>query len=292
MPELPEVETIRMGLEKRIIGKKIASIDVRYPKSFTGKKEDVVGEKVMEIVRRAKVLGITLEKSLTLLFHLKMTGQLVYRQELGIKNRELGDQFAGGHPDHNWHAKLPNSTTAIIFRFGDGSELFFNDLRKFGWCKVVASSDLSELFKNEYGPEPFDRTFDHEYLMREATKIPNRKIKQFLTDQKIIAGIGNIYADEILFEAQISPLRPVKDVKLTEWKKVVGDTKKVLEMAIKYGGTTDSDYVNAEGGKGGMQDHLRVYRKTGQPCPDGCGGSIKRIVVGGRGTHYCPSCQK
>ncbi len=293
MPELPEVETIRRGLSKRIIGLAIDDIDIRAPKSFIGKKEDVLGKKVIEIDRRAKVLAIKLENHFNLLFHLKMTGQLIYRQELPIINsRVQTDNFAGGHPDHDWHASLPNSRTAIVFTFDDGSHLFFNDMRRFGWCKVLSDMELNKIFSGEYGPEPFDAKFNAEYLMLKASKIPNRNIKQFMTDQTIVAGIGNIYIDELLFDAKITPLRKVRDIALTEWKKIVDSTKKILELAIEQGGTTDSDYVNAEGGKGGMQNYLKVYHKTGSPCPDGCNGVIKRISLGGRGTHFCESCQK
>jgi formamidopyrimidine-DNA glycosylase len=285
MPELPEVETIKRGLEKRIVGKTITDIDLLYPKIFQGRKESVIGEKVIEVKRRAKVLALKLTHDTNLLFHLKMTGQLIY-----IDRNE--ERFAGGHPDHNWHAKLPNSATAIVFDFGDKTHLYFNDLRKFGWCKVVSDEQLNKVFTEEYGPEPFSNEFNSEYLILKASKIPNRKIKQFLTDQAIVAGIGNIYVDETLFESRISPLRKVKDITSLEWKKIVEDTKMILEKAIKFGGTTDSDYVDAEGKKGGMQDHLKVYRKAGYDCPAGCGGKIIRITLGGRGTHYCPACQR
>lgn len=285
MPELPEVETIRRGLQERIVGKTIAEIDIRYPKIFQGKKEDVVGKKIVEVKRRAKVLALKLSHDTNLLFHLKMTGQLIY-----IDRNE--ERFAGGHPDHNWHAKLPNSATAIIFDFGDKTHLYFNDLRKFGWCKVMSDEELNKVFTEEYGPEPFSDGFTSRYLMLTAAKIPNRKIKQFLTDQAIVAGIGNIYVDETLFESQISPLRKVRDIETSEWEKILEDTKKILEKAIELGGTTDSDYVNAEGKKGGMQDYLKVYRKADEDCPNGCGEKIIRITVGGRGTHYCKNCQK
>ncbi len=303
MPELPEVETIKRGLIKRIVGKTIADVDVRFPKTFVGSKLKVEGSKIKKIERRAKVLAVKLDNGENLLFHLKMTGQLVYRHESGIMNHESWkeqDQFAGGHPSHDWHLTLPNSTTAIIFKFDDGSRLFFNDMRKFGWCKVLTDEQLNKIFIEEYGLEPVrlagtrsgqaSQGFTVEYLISRASKVPNRKIKQFLTDQTIIAGIGNIYADESLFDARISPLRQVKEIKLSEWKKIVTSVKKVLELAIKHGGTTDSDFVNAYGEKGGMQDYLKVYRKNGTDCPK-CDGKIIRITIGGRGTHYCPVCQ-
>jgi len=321
MPELPEVETIRRGLQTRIVGKTIADIDVRFPKTFIGDKLKVESYKVKSVERRAKVLAICMNNSYNLLFHLKMTGQLIWHSPNEIskseflipaspaggskqipnpktKNPNKFSNFAGGHPDHNWHANLPNNTTAVIFTFDDNSRLYFNDLRKFGWCKVLTDEQLQKIFTEEYGPEPLDisrgkpsEKFNVEYLMQQAARFPNRKVKQFLMDQGIIAGIGNIYADESLFDAKISPLRKAKDITKTEWQKIMQSVKKILETAIKYGGTTDSDYVNVDGEKGGMQNHLKVYRKAGQKCPR-CGGIIIRIVLGGRGTHYCPICQQ
>lgn len=303
MPELPEVETIRRGLQMRIVGKTIAGVDVRFPKTFIGDKLKVKSYKVKSVERRAKVLAVKLDKGENLLFHLKMTGQLIYRgaqlrssSSAGPRNQD----FSGGHPDHNWHAKLPNSTTAVIFNFEDGTQLYFNDMRKFGWCKVLNDEQLKKIFTEEYGPEPIrlagarsgqaSSDFTVEYLMSKAAKVPNRKIKQFLTDQTIIAGIGNIYADELLFDARISPLRKVSEISEGEWKKIIQSVKKILNLAIKHGGTTDSDFVNADGEKGGMQDYLKVYRKNGQDCSS-CSGKIIRITIGGRGTHYCPVCQ-
>jgi len=319
MPELPEVETIRRGLERRIVGKTIADIEVKFPKIFVGKKSEVEGLKIEKVERRAKVLALNLKKGKNLLFHLKMTGQLIYRSG-GTWNVERGTgteqkQFAGGHPSHDWHLPLPNATTAIIFSFNDGSKLYFNDLRRFGWCKVLDDKELQKIFDEEYGPEPIrladarshsslsdeaqtsesktgQALFNVDYLMQQAARFPNRKIKQFLMDQHIIAGVGNIYADESLFAAKISPLRKAKDISKTEWEKIIVNVRTILKFAIEHGGTTDSDYVNADGEKGGMQDYLKVYRKAGEKCPGGCGGKIVRITVGGRGTHYCPDCQK
>lgn len=293
MPELPEVETIKRGLSDKIVGKKIADIEIRNAKSFQGDKLLVIGYKVIGIERRAKLIRIELSNNLSLLFHLKMTGQLVYRQDTRNKIQETNKkiEFAGGHPSHDWHAVLPNTHTRIIFTFDDKSKLFFNDLRKFGWCKVLTPQAIEALDK-EYGIEPFSSDFTVSNIVVRTNKLGNRNIKQFLTDQKIIAGIGNIYADESLFDAGIMPTRKIKDIKLSEWTKIRASILKILKLAIKYGGTTDSDYVNAEGKKGGMQDHLKVYHRTGKPCAGNCGSKIKRITIGGRGTHYCPKCQK
>lgn len=294
MPELPEVETIKRGLSAKIIGKKIVEIEIKNEKSFLGDRLLVIGYEVIGIERRAKLIRFRLSNDYNLLFHLKLTGQLIYRQPslnpLLDKEGTLRGGFAGGHPDHDWHAELPNKHTRIIFTFDDNSKLFFNDLRKFGWCKVLTPQAIEALDK-EYGIEPFSKDFTVPNIIVRTDKIGNRKIKEFLMDQKIIAGIGNIYADEILFASRIRPDRRVKDVTKAEWQKIHDNTIKILKLAIKYGGTTDSDYVNAEGKKGGMQDHLKVYHRTNQKCV-GCGGVVKRITMGGRGTHFCPECQK
>jgi len=281
MPELPEVETIKKGLTRNIVGKKISDLDILLNKTFLGDKKSLIGAEVKTISRIAKLISFQLSNKINLLFHLKLTGQLIF---VGKSIR-----VAGGHPSHDWHAKLPNSNTRLIFIFEDGSKLFFNDLRKFGWCKVLTNEELAEI-KKGYGVEPFSKDFTVDYLMLRAKRIPNRNIKQFLTDQEIVAGIGNIYVDESLFEAKIMPTRKLKDIKLSEWKKIHESVLKVLKLGIKYGGTSDRDYVRSDGSKGGMQDHLKVYHREGKPCV-GCKGVVKRMTVGGRGTHYCPICQ-
>ena len=301
MPELPEVETIRRGLSKRIVGKTIREVDVRNTKSFVGDQLLVIGYKVISIERRAKVVAIRLENNYNLLFHLKMTGQLIFRQESGVRSQvsetinsklHTPNEFAGGHPSHDWHGKLPNSNTRIIFDFDDHSKLFFNDMRKFGWCKVLKDEEIEAIYQKDYGLEPLDEKFTVEYLLSKAKRIPNRNIKQFLMDQTIAAGMGNIYTDEALFDARIMPTRKIKDISMLEWRQLIFSMQKVLNLGIEYGGTTDSDYVNIDGKKGGMQDHLCVYHRTGLPCMRGCGGVVERMVIAGRGTHHCPKCQR
>lgn len=291
VPELPEVETIKRGLESKIVGRKIADIDILWHKSFQGDKEKVIGLEVREVSRRAKLVRIELENDLNLVFHLKLTGQIIH-ETLKPKTQNLVTDFAGGHPSHDWHHKLPNSNTRIVFTFDDDSKLFFNDMRKFGWCKVLTNNEVEDIYKKDYGFEPLDTKFTVVYLLQKAKNIPNRTIKQFLLDQTIAAGMGNIYTDEALFDAKIMPTRKVKDIKKVEWQKIIEAIQKVLKLGIKHGGTTDSDYVNVDGKKGGMQDYLKVYHKVGEPCANRCGGKIERMVVGGRGTHYCKICQK
>jgi len=223
-----------------------------------------------------------------------MTGQLIWEECSGGTEFCLKkSRVAGGHPSPDWVAKLPNNYTRAIFTFNDKSVLFFNDLRRFGYSKLYNTKDLSNISElKKLGPEPFSSEFTVEYLMRRAAKIPNRKIKQFITDQEIIAGVGNIYVDEALFYAGILPTRPAKDIKLSEWQKIRDSIIKALELGLKYGGSSEDTYVDAFGNQGTMNEHCNVYRRTGQKCNrNGCQGTVKRIVLGGRGTHFCEKCQ-
>lgn len=291
MPELPEVEIIKHGLQERIVGKKIVEVDVRVAKIFQGQKGDIIGAKVAKIERRAKMLIIELSNGKSMLVHLKMTGQLVY-QGKGQSEKGKVDEVRGGHPQKGYLGKLPNQFTHVIFKFSDGSVLYFNDLRKFGYIKVYDTKEIDDLkVLKELGPEPFDKGLTPEYLMKICAKRPRVKIKQILMDQTVISGVGNIYADESLFCARVLPLRVAKDIKRSELEKIIGCIKKVLRKGLEYGGSSENTFVNVEGKQGQMQNHFQVYRQTGKPCPV-CGGKITRTVVGGRSTHYCPVCQQ
>ncbi|MCL5410371.1 MAG: bifunctional DNA-formamidopyrimidine glycosylase/DNA-(apurinic or apyrimidinic site) lyase [Patescibacteria group bacterium] len=295
MPELPEVETIRLGLQKTIVGKKIIKFKSKDPKVVQFKPEDVENSTIKSIDRRAKVLIFGLDNNKSILIHLKMTGQLIWEACAGGTEFCLKKgRIAGGHPSPDWVAKLPNAYTRAIFHFDDDSALFFNDLRRFGYLKLYGSSDVqNEKELKKLGPEPFSNEFTVEYLIKKASKIPNRKIKQFITDQEIIAGVGNIYVDEALFYAGILPTRAVKDIQLSGWKKIRESIIKALELGLKYGGSSEDTYVDAFGNQGTMNEHTMVYRKTGQSCKrNGCNGVVKRITLGGRGTHFCSNCQK
>ena len=304
MPELPEVETIRRGLKSVILNKRIIDFETRDSKIIQIKKEDIVGSKITSIDRRAKILIINLDNKKSLLVHLKMTGQMIWEKVVGMDDYKLrnkkSNRVSGGHPSIDWVAKLPNVHTRAIFYFEDKSALFFNDLRRFGYIKMYSTDGLAEEKElKQLGPEPFDektgsssKEFSVDYLIRRASKVPSRKIKQFITDQEIIAGVGNIYVDEALFLAGIMPTRRVDQISLEEWRKIREAIIDVLELGIKYGGSSEDTYVDAFGEQGEMNQHVKVYRRTGQPCLNGCGGRIERIVVGGRGTHFCPNCQK
>jgi len=293
MPELPEVETIRKGLKKAIVGKKIAGLDIRVPKMFYGKKEDVVGKKVTDVDRRAKQIIIDLSGDKALLIHLKMTGQLIYHaKNFNPKNSRLTTKNfqAGGHPSKDWFDNLPNVTTHIVFDFSDGSKLFFNDLRKFGWIKIFETLKLKNKLTKELGIEPFDKEFTAEKLSKIIKSKPRWNIKKILTDQSLIAGIGNIYADESLFWAKISPQRKAGMIKYDEIAKLHRSIVKALEIGLKYGGSSENTYVKIDGSKGKAQEHFRVYSQQGKKCV--CGGKITKIQLNSRGTHFCPQCQK
>lgn len=284
MPELPEVEIIRRGLENKIVGKTIKNIEVHVPKIFQGDPRSIYGAKIKSIDRFAKMLLITLDNGKAMLIHLKLTGQLVYKNG--------SDEVRGGHPTKGYLGPLPNKFTHVIFHFNDEGVLYFNDLRKFGYIKLYTAKEVPSLkVIRELGPDPYSKDLTAEYLMKIISRRPKIKIKQILMDQTIIGGVGNIYADESLFCARVSPLRQAKDVKRTELEKIIGCINNVMDFSIAHGGSSENTYVDVEGKQGKMQNFFKVYRQTGEKCTE-CGGAIKRTVVGGRGTHYCPICQK
>ncbi len=288
MPELPEVEIIKRGLEQKIIGKQIRDIEVKVPKIFQGDRKSIYGAKIKSIDRFAKMMVIELDNSKAMLVHLKLTGQLVFDSKEGNKSSRV----AGGHPSKDLRADLPNQFSHVIFHFTDGGVLYFNDLRKFGYIKLYGVKEIPDLkVLKELGPDPYSKDLTPEYLMKIISRRPKIKIKQILMDQTIIGGVGNIYADESLFCARISPLRVAKDVQRSELEKIIKCIRSVMDFSIAHGGSSENTFVDAEGKKGKMQNFFKVYRQTGEKCPE-CGGVIRRTVVGGRGTHFCPVCQK
>lgn len=213
-----------------------------------------------------------------------MTGQLIYCKKSG----KIG--AVGGHSIVAGLKNLPNKFSRIIFTFFDGSHLFFNDLRKFGWLKIVDGGQLLAINKN-YGIEPFTKDFTLKNFKKVLTKYPKRKIKQLLLDQNKIAGVGNIYADESCFCAKIKPTRAVGSLKEKEIKNLFSCISKIMKLSIKRGGTSMNNYVRADGQPGGFRPYLKVYGRGGQKCKI-CKSIIIKIKLNGRGTHYCPRCQK
>lgn len=283
MPELPEVEIIRQGLDRFLRGKELERVDVRIPKLFQGNVDELVGAKLQAIRRRAKVLILDLSNGKSLLIHLKMTGQLVFQ------SADEQEKVVGGHPQEAYNQPLPHKHTHVIFHFADGSKLFFNDLRKFGWIHLIPTSEADTYgMLRVVGPEPLDPTFTQAVMKSRLRRYPNRLIYVALLDQSLIAGIGNIYANEALYEARIRPDRLVKDVSPDEWQKLWEAIRYVLLESIRYGGTSDSTYINVEGKRGDYLAHAHVYRKkVAQPC----GHSVTAKKIGGRMTHVCLECQ-
>ena len=287
MPELPEVETVKRGLEKLIIGKTIAELDFDWPKGFPNAPEDVnnfiIGSKIIAVRRRAKVLLIDLASKYTFVIHLKMTGQLVF---VGKK------RFGAGHPNDSLIGRLPDKSTRVTFSFSDGSHLYFNDQRKFGWVRLYPTIEVPNIdFFKRVGPEPLNADFKANDFISRLQSRKNTSIKAALLDQSVIAGVGNIYADESLWAAKIHPSSRVSAVSIAKLRTLYKELKTVLELSIEKGGSTDRNYVNAEGKKGSYISFARVFRREGTPCSR-CATTIVKTRVAGRGTHICPKCQK
>lgn len=280
MPELPEVETIRQGLKKYLTNKAIVSVTTDTPKLFPNHPDLVqmhlIGSEIKDVKRRGKAMLIELASGYVLTVHLKMTGQMVYVDKEWQDKREEGK----------------GRFTHIIFTLSDGSHLYYNDQRKFGWVKLLSAEEVAELkFLKEMGPEPFSKEFSADYFIKKLRRRPNTAIKTAILDQKVVAGVGNIYADESLFLSKIMPNRAVESLTDNEIKRLRQNIIKVLKYSIDLGGSSRKDYVNAVGQKGDYLDEAFVYNRTGQACRQ-CDSPIEKIKLVGRGTHFCRRCQK
>jgi formamidopyrimidine-DNA glycosylase len=273
MPELPEVETIRQQLIKKIKGKKIKKVEVKLPRminvAISQFEKAVSGAKIRDIRRRAKLLIIDLANAWSIIIHLKLTGQLIYDGCEGI-----------GKPH-------------IIYTFEDGHELKYYDFRLFGWAKLIKTDEVEKfLEKEKFGPEPLDKNFTLEVFKNLLNKKPRAKIKPLLMDQTFIAGIGNIYSQEACFCAKILPTRIVATLAEGEIKNLYQCLRKILTAALERKGSSVDSYVDAGGEKGTYAPRLKVYGREGEKCARGDGGIIKQIKLAGRGTCFCPICQK
>ncbi len=280
MPELPEVETIRRGLEKYLAGHVIKDIEIRLAKQFSGNPKLVIGSKIIAVRRFGKGLIIDIENGYSIAIHIKMTGQLIYED-------------AGTHA--KWHPTkvgkvLPSSFTHIIFHLDKNASLFYNDIRQFGWIKIVKTEEVNSLpFFKSLGPEPLkDLTLEKFSGILKNTRMP---IKPLLMDQTKIAGIGNIYANDALYVAKINPKRSSSSLTTQELTKLFNAIETVLKKGLEVGGASEWQYVNALGETGKYQNFFQVYGRDGKPCKR-CGTIIERIKMGGRGTFFCPACQK
>jgi formamidopyrimidine-DNA glycosylase len=290
MPELPEVETIRLFLEQNLINKTIKKIEILTPKSFLDNPKLAEGQKIISFSRLGKQLSFHLANKTILHLHLKMTGQLIY---ISAAKTILG------HPTKNmFDQSLPNKSTRVIFYFSSPSvgksgksTLYFNDQRKFGWVKIFTKDELTE-FQKDLGLDILDPSFSPAYFYSQL-QTSRRPIKTVLLDQSKFAGIGNIYANDALFLAKINPVVPSKNLSQNKSIQLHSAVVKVIKESISHGGSTarDNKYVRPDGSFGGHQYHFYVYQKEGQPCPV-CQTIIKRQKLSGRSVFYCPECQK
>jgi len=319
MPELPEVETIRRDLADEIVNQPISALKIFFPKTAKNPaaffKKSLLGASFSNLGRRGKLLIFSINRpalvhrhqahpttlkaspALFLLIHLKMTGQLIYvnRQKKIAGGHSLGAKNIKASSYSSSFSKsvggdLPNRQTRVMFEFKNGGQLFFNDLRRFGYLKIVSAQDLEKIISTNYGPEPLTAGFS---LDNFRLALANRKlrIKALLLNQKIIAGLGNIYVDEALFAAQINPERLAKSLTSLEIKKLWQAISRIIKKAVNERGTTFSNYVDSRGRSGNFSRFLKVYGRSGSACL-ACGAPLKKKKVAGRGTHYCAYCQK
>ena len=290
MPELPEVETIRLGLQKYIVGKTIENVEVRLPKILTGNPKDIVGAKITDVRRFGKGLVIDLDNDYLIAIHIKLTGQLIYRGSEVSKVPNVSKGKIGGEPPNKWtHVVFKLRTKNLELRTRT-AYLYYNDLRQFGWIKIVQSSKLKDQsFFKDLGPEFFkDLTFEKFEDIIKRSKGP---IKPLLMDQKKMSGVGNIYANDALFEARIDPRRKAKNLSEEEIRKLYDAILKVLKKGLESGGASELSFVNVLGQEGGYQNHFLVYGREKEPCR-ACKTPIQKIKLSGRGTYFCPSCQR
>lgn len=283
MPELPEVETVRRGLQDFILNKKIKKVEVLCDKSFQGQPNLAENQTIKNIRRFGKALILDLDNDISLMIHLRMTGQLIY-------DGDETDRYAAGHPSENFTATLPNKQTRVIVKFAGGT-LYFNDQRKFGFFKTIKTTEVEDdTFIQKLAKEPWAMTADE--LYEKFQKHKNSLIKAIILDQSIICGLGNIYADESLFAANIHPERRAGTITKIETEALLKSARKIMNAAIDSGGSTMATYVKADGTKGDyLEKFAQVFHREGQSCLK-CGTTIIKTRVAGRGTHICPHCQE
>jgi len=286
MPELPEVTVITNQLNNKLKGLVLEGIEYDWPKKFSWGKysiKDLKGSKVAGVERLGKIVLFRFDNNITVLMHLKLTGQLIYQDK---KTR-----LSGGHPLPPLNLPAPNKSTRVTFSFTNGGHLYFNDVRKFGWVKIVESleSNVEDAIGTKLGPDALTVNFN-DFCERLKAKSKGR-IKKTLMDQNVIAGIGNIYSDEGLWRAKIHPKRLVGSLSDVEFKALYKGIRSVLKLAIEKGGSSSNAYVDSGGERGLYLSFGKAYHMTGKPCSR-CKTRIVREKIDGRSAHYCPNCQK
>ena len=294
MPELPEVETVRTGLEKAWLGRTISKVILRRPNLRYPFPEDfenrLVGQKIIAIRRRAKYLLIDTDGDLVFLSHLGMSGkytifdtQKVSHYDLNIPDSKSAFGAMSGFDGRHDHMEI---------RFDDGSVSVYTDPRRFGIVKLFhrAEQEIQPLL-SVLGPEPFESRFNLEYIIS-YFKGKKKNIKNYLLDQNFVSGIGNIYASEILFLSKINPYKKVNLLKIDDYKKLIMNSRKILDIAIKKGGSSIKDFKNTSGKKGSFQKNFKVYEREGLKCKRiKCNGIIQKKIVSNRSTFFCNFCQ-
>src|SRR3989344_1922264 len=307
MTELPEVQTVASELNRKLKNRRIRSVVInvskmvgigpavlspkRRVKSYQAKKfkKLLCGQRFLSVKRRAKLLIFDLSGPWSMLAHLKMTGQFIFEdKKLLAKTRgfyRLINKLSA-LPE-----KLPSKHTHVIFEFADASKLYFNDVRKFGYLKLVHGDEIGQVKElKEFGPEPLSKDFTLSAFWTAVKKADKRKVKEVLMDQKVMAGIGNIYSDEILFHAPVRPMRAVKSLSEKELKQVYNAIRPVLLKGIEAKGSSVGDFVRTDGSWGKMGRYHFVYGRGGEKCKR-CGSIIKTIKLNGRTSSFCPKCQ-
>ncbi len=281
MPELPEVETLRIGLTNYLVGHKILGVEVNSKRIFQGGEKEIIGAVIKDVRRFAKVLVFDLSNGKSIVIHIKLTGQLIYRGPNLKEKVELSKKVNA----------LPGPHTHVIFKLDHSGFLYYNDMRQFGWMrifetKVVETSD----FVGKLGPEPFkDLDFEKFQQILLKSKVA---VKVIIMDQARIGGIGNIYANDSLWMSKIDPKRPASSLTSEEQKELYDNIISVLKDGIKYGGASELQFVTAEGKDGGYQNHFRVYAQKNKLCQRCKKEKIQKYYLGGRGTFFCPTCQR
>ena len=294
MPELPEVETMKIQLSKFLVGHKIISVEVKNRKTFQGDETKIVGGKVTGVRRFGKVSVIDLSNGYSILTHVKLTGQYIYRGP-NLKNPgKLSSKVAGG---------IPGPHTLVTFNLDRDGKLFYNDIRRFGWIRIEKTVDVeNESFIKKLGPEPFGgstslTTQGHgpKLLTLEIFKgilsKTSRPIKIVLMDQEKMGGVGNIYANDALWLSKINPKTPAKEIGPKDAKDLFEAINTVLKSGLKYGGASELSFVTPDGAEGEYQNHTLVYGHEGEPCERCHKSTIEKYFLGGRGTYFCPNCQ-
>jgi formamidopyrimidine-DNA glycosylase len=293
VPELPEVETVRRQLEPAVVGKRITAarvLDERWsrPEDPASVEEAVTGRAIESVGRRGKYLIVGLEGGRGLVMHLRMTGNLLLKPA-GSEEVTLDLMDARFGAPRLYESSTEARHLRAAFELDDGSELWFTDARRFGHGVVLQGEEIEDYLTARLGVEPLSGELTSEYL---ATIAAGRTapLKSFLLNQSGIAGIGNIYADEALHRASLHPLSPAGSMRAEHCEALVEGIVGALQAGLAHGGSSIDDYRDSRGEKGSMQDEFLVHTREGEECPR-CGGTIRRIVVGGRSTYFCPDCQ-